>query len=307
MNNGFMKNTEVLMFNGELKKIQDIQIGDLVMSEDNGPLKVTNIKTDINELYNVAHYYNDENYIVNKDFELSLTYIYKKSIIDHTTYYSIKWLDNDTLSEKFVKFSYNKKNKKKIYNSVNAYFENIKENRQVNIKVCDFMNLSLNLQSKLHGIKSLITFYPKKTPINSYMIGNIEGINIYGMVDNNTISDIYKYNSTHIRFDYLAGVIDGYGYVQNDKYILEIPEYNSYVKDLIFIIKSVLLNCTYKDGLLIIYGNKIVKIPTKNLKITSKLNKYSNKIQIDNYGIDTYYTLQFNKESKFILGNCIVV
>ena len=121
-----MKNTEVLMFNGELKKIQDIQIGDLVMSEDNGPLKVTNIKTDINELYNVAHYYNDENYIVNKDFELSLTYIYKKSIIDHTTYYSIKWLDNDTLSEKFVKFSYNKKNKKKIYNSVNAYFENIK-------------------------------------------------------------------------------------------------------------------------------------------------------------------------------------
>jgi replicative DNA helicase len=307
MNNGLIKDTEILMYNGELKKIQDIQIGDLVMSEDNSPLKVKNIMTDVNELYNVSHYHNDENYIVNKDFILSLKYKFKKNIIEYNNCFAIKWFDNKSIIEKSVKFAYNNNNKKKINKSAISYFENIKEDRQVNIKVCDYLNLSPKMQTKLYGIKSLILFAKKEIPYNSYIIGNIEGINLYGMLENTNISDKYKYNSINVRFNYLAGVIDGYGYNKDDKYILEIPELNSYIKDLIFMIKSISLNCIYKDNILIIYGSRITKIPTKKFKIKCNLNKYNNKLQVDNYGIDTYYTLEFAKKSKYILGNCIVV
>ena len=307
MNNGFMKNTEILMYNGELKKIQDIKIGELVMSEYNAPLSVTNIITDITDLYNISHYYNDENYIVNKDFILSLTYIYKKSIMEYTSYYSVKWFDNKTIVEKSVRFSYNKNNKTNIYKSAIEYLKNIQEDRLVNIKVCDYLNMLPKMQTKLHGIKSILLFSKKETPFNMYMIGNLEGVNLYGMIENTTISDKYKRNSINERFNYIAGVIDGYGYVLDDKYILDIPEFNSYLKDLIFMIKSIGLNCIYKDNRLIIYGNKVVKIPTTKIKIQCQLNKYSNKLKIDNYGIDTYYTLQFSKESKYLLGNCIIV
>lgn len=307
MNSGFITNTEILMYNGELKKIQDIKIGELVMSEYNSPLPVKNIMTDITDLYNISHYYNDENYIVNKDFILSLTYIYKKSIIEYSSHYSVKWFDNKSVIEKSVRFSYNNNNKKKIQNSTIAYFENIKEDRLVNIKVCDYLNLSPKMQTKLHGIKSILLFSKKETPFNMYMIGNLEGINLYGMIENTTISDKYKRNSINERFNYIAGVIDGYGYDQDDKYILDIPEFNSYIKDLIFMIKSIGLNCIHKDNKLVIYGNKIVKIPTTKIKIQCPLNKYSNKLQVENYGIDTYYSLQFDKESKYLLGNCIIV
>ena len=306
-NNGFIKDTEILMFNGEIKKIQDIQIGELVMGDNNIPLKVNNMNTNQDELYIISHCNNDDNYIVNKDFILTLNFIYPKNIIEFETYYSVKWFDNDTITVKSVKFSYNKKNKKKMHNSATSYLNNIKENRLVYIKVFDYLQLSEKMQSKLHGIKNLVTFYPKKTSFDPYMIGNLEGINIYGMVENTTISDKYKCNTTNIRFSYLAGVIDSYGYVQDDKYVIEIPEYNNYVNDLMFMIKSLLLNCIYKDGLLIIYGNKVIKIPTHKLKIVSLLNKYSNKLQAEKYEINTYYTLQFDKDIKFLLGNCIVV
>lgn len=307
MNQGLIKDTEILMYNGELKKIQDIQIGEFVMNENNGPLLVNSIINNTNELYNISHYYNDENYIVNKDFILSLNYKYKKNIIEYNNYYSVKWFDNKSIVEKSVKFSYNNNNKKKIKESAISYFENIKEDRQVNIKVYDYLNLSSKMQTKLYGIKSIILFAKKEISYNSYMMGNMEGINLYGMVEDTIISDKYKYNSTNERFNYLAGLIDGYGYNRDDKYILEIPEFNSYIKDLIFMIKSISLNCIYKDNMLIIYGSRITKIPTKKFKIQCNLNKYSNKLQVDNYGIDSYYTLQFAQESKYILGNCIVV
>ena len=307
MNNGFIKDTEVLMYNGELKKIQDIEIGELVMSNNNSPLSVTNIKSDINELYKISHFNNDENYIVNKDFVLSLNYIHKKTINDQSNYYIISWFNNDTISAKSVKFFYNKKNKTKIYSNANIFYNNIKEDRQINIKVCDYMNLPLKMQKKLHGIKSLVIFSKKESIFDLYMMGNMEGMNIYGMVENTKISDKYKCASISERFKYLAGIIDGYGYVQYDKYILDIPEYNSYIKDLIFLIKSVGLNCIYKDNTLIIYGNQIFNIPTINVKLQCNLNKYSNKIEVSNHGIDTYYTLQFNKDSKYLLGTCIVV
>lgn len=68
----FGKDTEVRMYDGSVKKIQDIQVGDQVMGPDSTPRNVLKIHKGIDELYNVKSVKNAHNYVVNSLHDIVL-------------------------------------------------------------------------------------------------------------------------------------------------------------------------------------------------------------------------------------------
>lgn len=307
-NNSYIKDTEILMYNGEIKKIQDIKINDYVMGINNKPLEVKNIDKNINKLYKISHNMHDETYIINKDYKLLLKYIFPKCIYRKKNIYFISRFDKKSLKEINITFKFNNQNKDTIKEKAYNFYNNIIDNTVIEISIVEYLNLSVDLQNKLQGLKQIVLFNDTDCIFDPYVIGFSESINIYGMVSGFIISTLYKNNSLDIRRSYIAGVIDSIGYLYtDDKYYIDVSEYNTYVKDLIFIIKSINLNCIYKNNVLKIYGKEIFNLPIKKLKMVNKLERYNNKISINEYGNDICYNLQFTHNSQFLLGNCIVV
>jgi hypothetical protein len=65
------KDTPILLFNGRIKKVQDIEIGDLLMGDDSSPRKVMTLAQGREEMYKIVQQ-DAESYTVNKSHILSL-------------------------------------------------------------------------------------------------------------------------------------------------------------------------------------------------------------------------------------------
>ncbi len=65
------KNTPILMFDGSIKMVQDIKVGDQLMGDDSTPRNVLSLANGIEELFNIIPIKGDK-YIVNKSHILSL-------------------------------------------------------------------------------------------------------------------------------------------------------------------------------------------------------------------------------------------
>ena len=65
------KGTEILMYDGSIKKVEDIVIGDMVMGDDSTPRKVLSLCRGVDQLYKVNGV-KGNSYIVNSEHILSL-------------------------------------------------------------------------------------------------------------------------------------------------------------------------------------------------------------------------------------------
>lgn len=68
-------NTEVLMYDGTIKYVQDIVVGDKLMGDDIKPRHVLSVTSGNDKLYKIYDIRTGENYVVNKSHILSLKYI----------------------------------------------------------------------------------------------------------------------------------------------------------------------------------------------------------------------------------------
>lgn len=66
------KDTEILMYDGTVKKIQDISVGDRIMGDDSTPRNVTGLGHGKDTMYEICHHHSDIKYIVNSEHILCL-------------------------------------------------------------------------------------------------------------------------------------------------------------------------------------------------------------------------------------------
>jgi len=64
-------NTPILMFDGSIKMVQNVVVGDIIMGDDSGPRNVLGLGRGVDTLYRV-NYQNGENYVVNSEHILCL-------------------------------------------------------------------------------------------------------------------------------------------------------------------------------------------------------------------------------------------
>ena len=271
------KNTPILMFNGSIKMVQDVQEGDLLMGDDSTPRTVLSLARGVDEMYDIIPN-KGEKYTVNKEHILCLKNTKRKPWVEIRMANGIKRFD--------VKWWQNNKENSKVCNSINEaneLIENIKNVHQdiVEISVKDYLTQNKNFKHHFKGYRVAIDFPEKEVTIDPYLLGywlgdgNLNGfqitsqdsmdlhnINLYltkisGKVDSNIflstlkklnlknnkhIPDIYKINSRKNRLKLLAGLIDSDGSLG----ICIVQKSEKMIDDIIYLCRSLGFSC-YKS------------------------------------------------------------
>ena len=317
------KDTPILLYNGEIKMVQDIEIGDLLMGDDSTPREVLSLATGKDDMYDIIPEKGDK-YTVNKEHILCLKAIgYPLFIKSSNTNFNIKWIENNKFNSKL--FFYNEKNRNEIKIIATEFFETISNENIIEISVIDYLKLSDFKKNILKGYKVGVNFEEKLLEIDPYILGTFLGnnnlelyqdalIKKYDLIDNKHIPHIYKCNSRKNRLKLLVGIIDNSdGILHNNTF--EIYQTNEkLVDDIIYISRSLGFAC-YKDSIkngyiISIYGEGIENVSTKkkssyNKKINDN-DVLNNDISIEYVGIDDYYGFTLNGNSRYLMGDFTV-
>ena len=188
------KNTEILMYNGEIKYVQDIKIGDLVMGDDSTHRKVKSLSRGKDTMYEVSNVKN-EKYVVNSQHILSLKYTNKKRLQDCVSEnkFYVRWFNNNLLKTESKSFSYKGKEKEIVYNEAKTFYENKKEDLIVDIPIQKYLKLTPGLKKYLNGYKVKINFEEKELDLDPYMLGIWLGGDQINAIISNQDAPIIKY------------------------------------------------------------------------------------------------------------------
>lgn len=208
--------TKVLLWNGSVKNVEDIQVGDTVIGDDGAMRTVTSLVSGKDEMYEVCQN-NADNYTVNKGHILSL------QVADHRRIY---WSDPDSCWVvgylDFTTFRYRRKQFKvttdiaydEAHDEAKKFIAMFQDDGVLDITVEDYLNLPKNTKNKLYGFRCPGVLWPSlDVRIDPYLLGLWLGD---GCARNPLI-----YSVDPEVIDYLTTFCNEHGYRlgHNDKYI----------------------------------------------------------------------------------------
>jgi superfamily II DNA or RNA helicase len=299
------KGTEILLYDGSKKKVEDIIIGDLLMGDDSTPRQVLSLARGREMMYKINGT-NDCDYIVNESHILSLKYS--------------KYINNNDVLDISVKdylnILNNQDNKSIFYNYKEDIFYDYKDNIFYGYRV------PITFQEKDIEVEPYLLGYWLGNKQSKYSLIKIVGINYkfikfltkYNLLKNKYIPHHYKCNSRDIQLKLLAGIIDSTGYYYNYCYTI-IQKNEKLLDDIIFLSRS-LGFCAFKKirnnyFLTTIYGNGIEEIPVLNLIKKAKHKVYTEdtlnyEIKLEKLQEDDYYGFEIDGNRRFVLGDFTV-
>ena len=238
------KNTPILMYDGSIKLVQDIEVGDQVMGDDSTPRTVITLGRGNDVMYRIDQDHGDS-YTVNSEHILCLQ--------DPTGY--------------------------------------IHE-----IEVRDYLNLSDDLKQVLKGYKMPVEFDKESLVFDAYDIG----VEFY----NRRIPKQYLINTTNVRLQVLAGIIDTIGSFDKNVYTL-----TSTSKDITFLARSLGFSAQIINSVMHITGKGIENIPVRNPNLRASLcttEVLSYAINVTKVGKDAYYGFTLDGNNRYLLGDFTV-
>jgi superfamily II DNA or RNA helicase len=328
------KDTPVMMFDGTLKKVQDIQIGELIMGDDSTPRTILSTCTGTEQLYKVIPTKGDP-YIVNESHILSLKYVQKRNK-HHGEILDISVLDYLATSKDFK------------HNEVRGYRVPIHfTEREVPLDpymigywlgdgaagsaritsqdstVLHYFHRNLG-KYNLHLDHISNYDYGIKGPKPNFFFKTLKDLNLIG---NKHIPHIYKCNSREVRLQVLAGLLDsdgsaikgGWDFCQKNESLFD---------DVVFLARSLgfacykqkcTKTCTNATGgpktgsyfRCTISGSGVEEVPCKvpRKKLESRRqNKdvLSVGIRIEKLEVGEYFGFEIDGNHRFVLGDFTV-
>lgn len=266
------KNTEIIMFDGSIKKVQDIIVNDLIMGDDSTPRKILSTCSGIEQMYDITPVKGDK-YTVNESHILSLKITNigkKKAVINNIRYSAGDIVDISVLD--YLNLGKSHKHILKGFR-VNVDFE-VKNDlpidpRFLGLWLADGDSKALNFTLHNNDIE-LIDFlreYSVKIDCKINVDFNSENSNRYRFIDvvhkgckgsynlnllkklnlfnNKHIPHIFKTASRNDRLKLLAGILDGDGHYDQKGFDLTLKS-EQLMDDVIFIARSLGFSC-YKS------------------------------------------------------------
>lgn len=300
------KGTKVLMFDGSIKDVEDVLVGDELMGDDSQKRKVLQLCRGYDRMYTIHPKYG-EKYTVNKDHILSLKY--ENDIID----ISVR--------------SYLSKNKdwKTKYNGFYKCTEYEEKNTDLDPWLYGFLYSKIVNRTIVIRDKYLATTFEEKLNSNGFSWIKNKFTYILQPITNSTTSSIsyqYTINSIDKRYSLLSGIVDRIGQydkLQNGYYIFH--KSKQYIDDIYYTCRSLGLECrkkqytkkknyngnSYKSILYSIFIKGY--IPVVSLKKKQE-HPYKNtaieKIKIYYKGMDNYYGFVLDGNHRFLLRDYTV-
>lgn len=200
------RDTPILMFDGSIKKVQDILTGDKIMGDDSTPRKVLSLGTGRDIMYKIKPTKGDP-FTVNSDHILCLD-ISKQGVkyIKNINKYNAVYIDSLTLKYKSKYFDTKQE-------GVN-YLSKLNIESIIDIPLNKYLSLPKYIKRELRLYRSGIDFESKKVPFDPYIIGLWLGDGSKrGPVISNQDSEIIKYlNETISQQDMTFNFQSGYDY-----------------------------------------------------------------------------------------------
>jgi ATP-dependent Lon protease len=161
----FALNTPILMHDGTIKKVQDINIGDVLMGDDSKPRNVLSLGSGEDEMYEILSNKGDS-YTVNSDHILCLKSSGLNKICKKNDKFKAYYFKKNTYNY-HTKIFNNKNDAQDYLNSLMS-----KETDDVvEITVKNYLKLSNDIKSKLKGYKTGVEFQTKEVDFDPYIIG----------------------------------------------------------------------------------------------------------------------------------------
>jgi hypothetical protein len=190
------RNTPILMYDGSIKMVQDVRVGDELMGDNSTPRKVLSLASGKDEMYEIIPVKGDK-YTVNSEHILCLKYSGRGAIIDQSkrqphTPFKTTHIDNKTYKIKTKSF--------KTREEANEYLDKFdEESKIIEIEVKDYFKLSESLRRDLKGYRKGVEFLHKELNFDPYIIGLWLGDgSARGPVISNQDSKILKYLVTNM-------------------------------------------------------------------------------------------------------------
>lgn len=327
-----IKGTKVLMYNGSIKNVEDIVIGDVLMGNDNTPRIVQKLYNGIDQLYKIT-LSNGDYQIVNSHHPIYFKRynwyknIYTEHILTAPELLKIKNLNKGYYIPKaIISFPH-------IPVTINPYFLGLwlgdGDSSRLDIanedkEVLDW--LKSDYKGKIRDLKQSATckvFHISKNEsiYNKYFID-------YNLYNNKHIPKDYKINTPEIQLQVIAGLIDTDGTYKSDKNYFEITQRydrKHILDDIKFMCECNGLKCSLstrvsngkKEGILhyrLRISGDLSIIPTKiSRKKGKKSILYKSKkcwndytFKVEPYKVGEYYGFTIDKNHLFVLGDLTV-
>ena len=336
----FQAGTEVLLYNGEIKKVEDIIPGENVMGWDSTPRTVLELCRNRDEMFKIQPIKGDS-VVVNKNHILTLKCTgynnsKKGEIIDITVADFLN--KSKTFQERYKWFRTGVSFPEKSVD-IDPYCLGIwlgdgtsatSEITNIDPEVIEYIN-------KYFETLGCVVTKKGSEPSITYRISSHEGtkgkniflnfLRKYDLLNNKHIPLDYKANSRENRLLLLAGILDTDGYYDNSSNVFEISQKNQILlDDIVYIARSLGFSAYKKEVNKIctntgvegtyyrcfISGEGIETIPTKISRkraITRTQIKDSlvTGFTLTSVGIDNYYGFTLDGDRRFLLSDFSVV
>jgi|694.fasta_scaffold02914_3 superfamily II DNA or RNA helicase len=328
------KDTPVMMFDGTIKKVQDIKVGEQIMGDDSTSRKVLSTCTGTEQLYKIVPTKGDP-YIVNESHILSLKYVQKRNK-KHGEILDISVLDYLNTSNDFkhnevrgyrVPISFST-NEVPLDPYMVGYWlgDGASDSARISCQdstVLHYFHRNLGKYDLYLDYISQYDYRIRGTKPN-YFFKTLRDLNLIG---NKHIPLIYKCNSREARLQILAGLIDsdgsahrgGWDFCQKNEKLFD---------DVLFLARSLgfacykqkcIKTCTNAPG-----GPKIgnyfrcsisgagiedvpCKIHRKRLESREQIKNVLNVgIKVQKLGVGEYFGFEIDGNRRFVLGDFTV-
>ena len=336
------KDTPILMYNGTIKMVQDIKVGDQIMGDDSTPRKVLSLARGREMMYKVVPKKGDP-YIVNESHILSLKY--STTIDPKTPKGTIR--DISVLDYLQLPASYHGRGGPLVGYRVPIVFP--KKEVDIDPYLLGYWlgdgnsrgpMISTQESRVLRYLNS--TCFPVSHPdlylkytgdLYDYHINSTCNINSlsaglrkYNLILNKHIPQDYKCNDRFTQLQVLAGIIDADGSLSSNSYDL-IQKNETLIDDVIFMVRSLgfaaykskcIKSCMYKGEKkkgthfrICIHGKGLDEIPVKCLRKAAPPRKQikdalNTRIHLEKLNVDDYYGFEIDGNHRFVLGDFTV-
>lgn len=162
------KDTPILMYDGTMRMVQDIVVGDLLMGDDSTPRKVLSLARGVDEMFDIVptkgdtYRVNSEHVLVLKYNSIGMTFNGKRQ---PNTPFRVDYFDNRTVSKRGKSFQ--------NIEEAKAFMEEYRDEdkRIVEIEVKDYLKLAPSMRKELKGIRKGVDFEDRDVLLDPYFIG----------------------------------------------------------------------------------------------------------------------------------------
>jgi len=314
----FAIDTEILMFDGSKKKVQDVVEGDVIMGDDSTPRLVLGLGHGYDDLYKVTHLIGGATYTVNEDHILVLK---SDDDDDHQSIQELsvrKYLelpkgDADVLKGYINGVEYSFKETEMDPYLLGAWLGagsrcgkrfNVQEMIVLTTINEHLLGFRCHLSSAGKHDYDVVQINDKK---DTFFFEELKSLNL---INNKHIPPSYLVNSKSVRMQLLAGLLDTIGRALETGF--EIAETDEILThDIRELCTSLGLCCIPAENRCLLILGFCEEIPTKCLGETAptdscRADHAASQISIEHVGKGEYYGFVLDGNERFLLGNYVV-